>query len=220
MRHSCKLTLNEADFWKALHIRRYKWRHCDLPRFAICTADLANPTHSMSQPTIQHLLTRRSVSANSLGEPGPEFRPARSNLDRRGQGSGPQEAGALALHSLPRRCPGGVWASAGRNLPARRSPSRAPSGSRWRPSASCARPLVIAVISRVARPAPAPEWEQVLSAGAACQNLVVAASALGFGVNWVTEWYAYSEGVDQATGPDGERAGGGFCLYRYRQGEA
>ena len=50
------------------------------------------------------------------------------------------------------------------------------------------------------RPAPAPEWEQVLSAGAACQNLVVAASAHGYGVNWVTEWYAYSTGDNQVLG--------------------
>ena len=32
-------------------------------------------------------------------------------------------------------------------------------------------PLVIAVISRVVKNAAAPEWEQVLSAGASCQNL-------------------------------------------------
>ncbi len=59
-------------------------------------------------------------------------------------------------------------------------------------------PLVIAVISRVTKNPAAPEWEQVLSAGAACQNLIVAATALGFGAQWITEWYAYSDGVRQA----------------------
>jgi nitroreductase len=61
-------------------------------------------------------------------------------------------------------------------------------------------PLVIAVVSRIKEPSPVPEWEQILSAGAACQNLIVAASALGFGVNWITEWCAYSPGVQQALG--------------------
>ena len=52
-------------------------------------------------------------------------------------------------------------------------------------------PLVVAVISRAAPHPKIPEWEQVLSAGAACMNLVVAAHALGFGANWVTGWAAY-----------------------------
>ena len=56
-------------------------------------------------------------------------------------------------------------------------------------------PLVIAVISRVTESVGAPEWEQVLSCGAACQNLVLAANALGFGAVWVTRWYSYSPGV-------------------------
>ena len=40
-------------------------------------------------------------------------------------------------------------------------------------------PLVIAVVSRITIHRSAPEWEQVLSAGAACFNLCLAANALG-----------------------------------------
>jgi len=32
-----------------------------------------------------------------------------------------------------------------------------------------------------------PEWEQILSAGAACMNLMVAANALGFASVWLTD---------------------------------
>ena len=35
------------------------------------------------------------------------------------------------------------------------------------------------------------EWEQVLSAGAVCANLCLAAAAMGYGVNWITDWYSY-----------------------------
>jgi nitroreductase len=59
-------------------------------------------------------------------------------------------------------------------------------------------PTVIAVISRTTPNAGAPEWEQVLSCGAACFSLCLAATALGFGTCWITEWYAYSPGVRAA----------------------
>jgi nitroreductase len=52
-------------------------------------------------------------------------------------------------------------------------------------------PLVIAVVSRAGPHVKIPEWEQVLSAGAAAMSLVLAAHALGYGANWITEWYAY-----------------------------
>ena len=60
-------------------------------------------------------------------------------------------------------------------------------------------PLVIAVIS-APRESTVPVWEQILSAGAACQNLCLAANALGWGSNWLTEWYAYDTQVRAALG--------------------
>lgn len=71
-------------------------------------------------------------------------------------------------------------------------------------------PVTIAVVSRVKETPGAPEWEQVLSCGAACQNLVIAANALGFGTNWVTRWFAYSPGVRAAMGLAPEERVAGF----------
>src|SRR5581483_11177695 len=45
-----------------------------------------------------------------------------------------------------------------------------------------------------------PEWEQQLSAGAACMNLVNAAYAMGYAASWITEWYAYDRRVLDALG--------------------
>src|SRR5690348_12022747 len=56
-------------------------------------------------------------------------------------------------------------------------------------------PLVIAVVSRAAPHVKIPEWEQVLSAGAAAMNLTNAAHAMGFAASWITEWYAYDRRV-------------------------
>jgi nitroreductase len=61
-------------------------------------------------------------------------------------------------------------------------------------------PLVVAVVSRAAPHVKIPEWEQVLSAGASAMSLVLAAHALGYGANWITEWYAYDRGVLDALG--------------------
>lgn len=70
-------------------------------------------------------------------------------------------------------------------------------------------PLVVAVVSHVKPSAGAPEWEQILSAGASCFNLCLAANALGYATCWITEWTAYSAGVKAALGvTEGERIAG------------
>ena len=61
-------------------------------------------------------------------------------------------------------------------------------------------PLVIAVVSRAGAHVKIPEWEQVLSAGASAMSLVLAAHALGYAANWITEWYAYDRRVLEALG--------------------
>lgn len=54
-------------------------------------------------------------------------------------------------------------------------------------------PVVVAVISTAAPHVKIPEWEQQLSAGAVCLNLILAANALGYVANWLTEWFAYDQ---------------------------
>jgi nitroreductase len=61
-------------------------------------------------------------------------------------------------------------------------------------------PLVVAVVSRAAPHPKIPEWEQLLSAGAVCMNLIVAARALGFAATWLTEWMAYDARFRAAIG--------------------
>jgi nitroreductase len=70
-------------------------------------------------------------------------------------------------------------------------------------------PLVIAVISDVTENHKIPEWEQILSAGAVCQTLLIAANAMGFAAQWLTEWYAYDRIARAALGlASGERVAG------------
>ncbi|MGB3500941.1 MAG: nitroreductase [Mesorhizobium sp.] len=54
-------------------------------------------------------------------------------------------------------------------------------------------PLVIGVVSIMRENAKIPQWEMLLSGGAAAMNLCLAAQALGFGTNWITNWYSESD---------------------------
>lgn len=49
-------------------------------------------------------------------------------------------------------------------------------------------PVTVVLVSRPDRGAKVPEWNQVLSAGAAGMALTVAASALGFATQWLLKW--------------------------------
>jgi nitroreductase len=62
-------------------------------------------------------------------------------------------------------------------------------------------PLVIAVVATIdPRHAKIPEIEQILSAGAAVQNMLLAAHAQGYGGKWLTGANAYDEHVRVALG--------------------
>ena len=63
-------------------------------------------------------------------------------------------------------------------------------------------PLVICVVAKLRSGIKIPEWEQELSVGASCQNILTAASLLGFAGQWLTEWYSYDEAVDRKLGLD------------------
>ena len=151
----------------------------------------------MTNPVIDLLLTRRSVSANSLGEPGPSA--AELELMLRAASRVPDHKKLVPWRFVLFQ--GEAREAFGKVLAEVCAAEESDPGA-FRLENEAKRflraPLVIAVISRVVKNPAAPEWEQVLSAGASCQNLVLAATALGFGVQWITEWCGYSEGVRKA----------------------
>ena len=51
--------------------------------------------------------------------------------------------------------------------------------------------------------------EQELSAGAVCMSLLIAAEAMGFGANWITDWYAVDPAARRLLGvADAEQVAG------------
>ena len=71
-------------------------------------------------------------------------------------------------------------------------------------------PLVIGVVS-FTRPHPkVPAWEQELSAGASAMNMVIAATALGYGACWLTGWFAFDRDVLDGLGLKADEKLAGF----------
>ena len=61
-------------------------------------------------------------------------------------------------------------------------------------------PAVLGVISTAADHPKIPVWEQQMSAGAVCMNILLAATALGIGCQWNTDWVAYDAGIASVMG--------------------
>lgn len=77
-------------------------------------------------------------------------------------------------------------------------------------------PLIITVISCAKENVKIPLWEQELSAGAVCQNVLISAIALGYGAQWISEWWAYDEGAAKILKlADGERVAGFIYVGTY-----
>ncbi|PTM47661.1 nitroreductase [Sphingomonas aerolata] len=68
-------------------------------------------------------------------------------------------------------------------------------------------PALVVVLSSP-KPSHIPVFEQELSTGAACMNLLHAVHALGFAGGWLTGWPSYSDTVRDAFGEGHERIAG------------
>ena len=139
-----------------------------------------------SPETLEFLARRRSASALTLGEPAPSEAELRALLTLAMrvpdhgklapwrfivlQGAG-KRAFVEGLEAIAAARPDAV------KLQAKLGKIRVP-------------PLTVAVVSRVVE-GEIPEWEQRLSAGAVCAVLIIAGQAMGYGANWITDWYAY-----------------------------
>lgn len=72
-------------------------------------------------------------------------------------------------------------------------------------------PVILCVISSpVHDPKKTPVWEQQLSAGALCQNILIASQAMGWASVWITEDAAFDGHVHAALGLHGHEQIAGF----------
>ncbi|MGV8997911.1 MAG: nitroreductase family protein [Parvibaculaceae bacterium] len=160
------------------------------------------------EQTIDLLLTRRSVKPMTMAEPGPDA--SELELILRAGARVPDHGKLTPWRFILFQ--NDVRAAFGKVL-RQRFAEVEPSANEDRLALEESRfmraPLVVAVISRVVPSKKAPEWEQRLSAGAVCQNMLVAATALGYASTWLTEWCAFDDGIAASLGlGEGERVAG------------
>ena len=73
-------------------------------------------------------------------------------------------------------------------------------------------PELIVVISSPVSGSKIPLWEQELSCGAACMNLLIAAAAFGYAGGWITGWPTYSEEIRREFTSGEEKLAGFFFI--------
>lgn len=79
-------------------------------------------------------------------------------------------------------------------------------------------PLAVVVVSAPRPGVAIPEWEQRLSAGAVCTNVLYATLAMGYGANWITDWYSYDADATAALGlQSGEQVAGVILMGTPRE---
>ena len=159
----------------------------------------------MPDSTIDLLLARRSVLAMNLSAS-----PARTSRSWHDHPGRP----VFGFRIMGEPSPGGFryWA----DLPSRRWESSAQElYEREHPDATAAqiameseRPqrspllLIVSFHLNTVKVAKVPEMEQLLSCGAVCQNILIAAQALGYRAQWLTDWPAYHAEVRKFLGHD------------------
>jgi nitroreductase len=157
---------------------------------------------------IDFLRTRRSVKPRDMSEPGPSAEEIETILTI---GARVPDHGKIApwrfivFEGDGRARAGDVIA----RVYARKNPSAPQEEIEIEKHQLTEAPLVIGVVSCIKQHPKVPSWEQVLSAGASAMSIVNAATALGYGANWLTGWFAYDRDILDGLGlkPDERFAG-------------
>jgi len=155
----------------------------------------------MTNPVIDLLLTRRSVLAKDLVEPGPSEQALQTILAAglRVPDHGRVEPWRVqVLHEAAQA----AFATICGEIFERENPAANDTLVKSEYERMQRAPVLLVVTSH---PDPqrfekVPATEQLLSAGALCQNMLIAAQALGFGAQWVTGWPAYHPQIKTALG--------------------
>jgi nitroreductase len=189
-RHNAKIN-KWLTVVRQLSALRFRAAAARLPRIMTQLNDLSS-IHSL-------LRTRKSASVKAMGEPGPT----------------PQQLGEILTCAV--RVPDHgklapwrfiLWEGNARNqfgkaLRARWQelhPEHGEASLDFVGKLFLRAPTVLAVVSQAAEHPKIPVWEQQMSAGALCMNVLMAATALGVGCQWNTDWFAYDDAIARVMG--------------------
>jgi nitroreductase len=163
----------------------------------------------MEERLVDYLRTRRTIPAAQMGEPGPDAETLREMLAiaARVPDHGKLAPWRFVLFEGERRqqAVDGLIRIAEAACDDKERRLRAEKARFFADGA-----VIVGVVSApIADHPKIPLWEQQLSAGAVCLNLLHAAQAHGFAAQWLTGWFAYDEEAQRWLGvQEGERVAG------------
>lgn len=149
---------------------------------------------------LEFLQNRASIPAKFLSEPAPDKSQLREILNA--AVAAPDHAALrpwqfIVIEGESRQRLGDVFVEAAKNREPD-MPAEKLEGQRSKPLRS---PMIVTVVAKITPNHPkTPETEQILSAGAAAQQLMLAANAMGFGAIWLTGPNAEAVEVKNALG--------------------
>jgi len=155
------------------------------------------PTRQQSLATIDLLLTRRSVVAAKQCEPGPTAEELNTILRCATRVPDHKKLAPWRIQVVQ----GEARARLGSTIAgicAANQPDAADGAIAFERGRFLRSPLVLIVSTKIEDEKRAPRWEQILSGGAVCQNILIAATALGYASQWLSEWYSYDDAVKAA----------------------
>lgn len=158
---------------------------------------------------IAFLSRRRSTKIATMGAPGPDAAEIRTilTLAARVPDHGKLAPWRFIVIDGDARKQAGTAARAIYN---EQNPDATPDRLEIEENRFCRAPLVIGVVSRPCPHEKIPEWEQILSSGAACLNLCLSANALGYASVWLSEWCAYDRAFAEKCGLEQHERFAGF----------
>lgn len=175
--------------------------------------------NNRDEGTIEFLLSRRSTVARMMDGPGPDDADLRKIMEA---GMRVPDHGRLTpwrfivIRGDARNTIGDVIADSFK----KNNPDAIEEQIEMEQERLARAPVVVAVLSKVHKDHKIPEWEQVLSAGAACQTMLIAAQSMGYAAQWLTEWYSYDPAVKSAVGAAADDAIAGFMFFGNEMAEA
>ena len=150
-------------------------------------------TIKTDNPTIELLLARRSLVVSKMTDPGPNADELETILRC---ATRVPDHGKLTpwriqvVQGEARRALGRVWG----DIFKRNNPEATAEKIEFEYNRPCRAPLMLMISTKIESQR-IPAWEQILSGAAVCQNALIAATALGYHAQWLSEWPNYDEDV-------------------------
>ena len=153
-------------------------------------------TIKTDNPTIELLLARRSLVVSKMTDPGPNADELETILRC---ATRVPDHGKLTpwriqvVQGEARRALGRVWG----DIFKRNNPEATAEKIEFEYNRPCRAPLMLMISTKIESQR-IPAWEQILSGAAVCQNVLIAATALGYHAQWLSEWPNYDEDAKAA----------------------